>query len=233
MANICFNRLLFIGLTWDLVEVWNSLLGARDKDLCHGDEWVLDLQKVVPMPDGLYSPGYVTECDPEVLKAKYGTSDAREWRLENWGTTEGYCPVFSEKFGTEYEFGNRCHLELGIQSDWTPINGIVSAVSRRFPNVGIVNVFEEEGSDIRGLASFRGGKLLRETAFTADEIWETCDVPFEECDEDTEEFEEKVAKKFESLTVEFVAELEALVGSIDDDEPTDYENLYLEVCDEA
>lgn len=233
MANVCFNRFIFIGALWDLVEVWGFLLSARDKELCVGDECVLDLQKVVPMPDGLYSPGCVMAEEPEVLQAKYGTSDAREWRLANWGTTDGFCPVFSQTFGTDYQFGNRCHLELGIQSDWTPINGIVGAVSRRFPAVGIVNVFEEEGSDIRGLASFRGGQLLNETSFTADEIWATCDVPYEECEEDTTEFERKVAEKFQSLTVEFIAELEASAHSIEDGEESDYEYLYREVCDEA
>ena len=150
------QRLILIGYKEDITEVLNGIKSP---------ERVIDFDVIIPTPvDLLFTPhidaiiaykaGY--ETPPDYLKqkedfnrimsnmAKYGFSDWREWRVENWGFIDN---AYNTKMDDE-------NFIVEFSTNQTPAIIVIHKLSNLYPKVGFKLTWSDES------LNFKNGLVL-------------------------------------------------------------------------
>jgi len=189
MPNLCGNTLYVIGKPKSVAEFVTASKNKRfgkkpDKPDWNGEfhtdrrEWRI-LASIVPCPEELVNTQAIFYTDKKeqakqkkietAMKKKYGSANWYDWCNANWGTKWG-------DYDTELGFHDARGAVFHFNTAWSPANEGFRKVSKLFPELLLVNVYEEGGM------SFVGGD-----AFAAGEELLTVDGDYPDYDDDDDE----------------------------------------------
>ena len=174
MPNWCYNRMNVTGDRESLVKLTEAIAREHDPSLAKTTMGVkqvdYDLSVLFPVPEELRISAmfFNTETDDpeyqellkkyEANKAKYGHTTWYDWCINNWSTK--WSPRIEEWTINDYPNGSEIYAYY--ETAWSPADGLIREVSRRFPTLLFVVSSDEEGRSFSCVMAFSNGEIVAE-----------------------------------------------------------------------
>lgn len=198
MANLCENRMVFLGTHAEVAQAYTFLLGCvttdTSTDLCGTG---IDLNLILPEPEGLFPTN--DQVPPEVRRRLIdacGFWNTTAWRISNWGQRWNFLEINHEVPPQNSDSAFPCEARVSFDSAWSPVLGIAAALSARFPGVGVILLHEEGGNDMYGGDAFLKGDCLETIRFSAGPLLVGDDDDNESAEENTSD---RIADQFHAV----------------------------------
>ena len=102
--------------------------------------------------------GKLTDFMPQPTDAAGELIGGCDWQYDNWGTKWGDCDT--ELSDEDYTTSELSTVSMFFMTPWGPADGLLTEISRLFPNVSLDNEYEEAGMAFFGIARYKGGAEL-------------------------------------------------------------------------
>ncbi len=146
MPNHCQNTLIITAHTNDKLDEVIQHLMTEEQDL--------SFSKIAPPPN---DPAYRDE--PSQGEVRHSPNWWYNWNVENWGTKWDCYEVNMRRPDYNPEWGEKPHVVYQFETAWSPPNEtLISYLSHLFPEVTVVNWFQETGMDFAGHGVYVNGQ---------------------------------------------------------------------------
>lgn len=211
MPNHCSNKLGVYGDPAKLSEfVATVTCTAAEQE--ESKEMYSIFEKTFPCPAELRNVDADTTKRPAMLK-KYGASNWYEWCIDNWGTKWGDYHTVMEDF----EPGEDGEVFFTYTTAWGPATQGLLNISKLYPDLLFVNLFEESGMEIMGGTVHKNGIELDRTERTYPAFTDADNTH----DDSYELYQDKVVEEMESMGIELY---QTIVANVSRQEPAPIRN---------
>jgi hypothetical protein len=146
MPNHCQNTLIITAHTNDELDEVINHLKTEHQDL--------SFTKIAPPPN---DPAYRDE--PSQAEAKESPNWWHRWNTDNWGTKWDCYEVEMRRPDYNPRWEEKPHVIYQFQTAWAPPSEtLISYLSHLFPQLTVVNWYEERGMDFAGHAVYLNGE---------------------------------------------------------------------------
>lgn len=176
MANQCETTITMLGTQTGVTQVFNFLLScvvAPPESAGTAPEAGIDFNLILPMPADLEPKKDGNEFgkgEKAALIAEYGVWDWYEWRTANWGVRGNFPVIFQQEDPSDSDYGLGCEASIRFNTASLPPSGIIEALSKRFPDVGFLCVYDEPHSQMNGAFAMLAGQFVGRESVRRDEF---------------------------------------------------------------
>jgi hypothetical protein len=118
----------------------------------------LDFDKIIPMPEELRKTTSPNRLNAEEMTGKYGYPDWYEWSLSNWGVKWNASPYLDARLDD-----NGGEVMFYFNTPWGTPDKVLSELSKKYPDITIVNNCNEEAGFFAGKIIYKNGEVTDET----------------------------------------------------------------------